>query len=473
MASQAGSDGLSTRNSLPSRKHTVISERPQQQLGRWDALLGSRAGLIAAGVAILAIGVCARLALLTVLRYAPQIEIAEMEQLAMNLAESGTLGNPYRVPTGPSAHHAPVYPTLLAAIFHLWGYGSTAAWAMVLMNVTFASLQYALLPLLARIARLRIVPAVAAALVGAAVPFRVLTEARWETTLAALVAVLAVMVSLWWGRNGLPSHGRAVAVGAAWGVALLTAPSLLPVFLLIVLWQALSSSLAHWRPRLSRLALLLTAAAVVLAPWTVRNYRALGGLVFVRSNFGIEFSVSNHDAAYVMAKDNNLIGLPHNYFHQNHPFSSRAHALRVQRVGEIAYNRERLAHALAWCRARWERFMELTRGRFWTFWVMPTRTQPWKDALLQPVTVLGLAGLAIVWRRDRRVGAVFLAVLLGYPLVYYLVQTDSRYRYPVDWVLLLLASYSAAAVAARLHVGRAPDTPSRSPTPNENIPSIG
>ena len=93
------------------------SLRLEEHLARWESQIGSRAGLIAASLVIFAIGVCARLALLTVLRYAPEIEIAEMEQLAMNLAESGTLGNPYKVPTGPSAHHAPVYPALLAVIF--------------------------------------------------------------------------------------------------------------------------------------------------------------------------------------------------------------------------------------------------------------------------------------------------------------------------------------------------------------------
>jgi hypothetical protein len=40
-----------------------------------------------------------------------------MERVARNLAEIGTLGNPYLVPTGPSAHHAPFYPLLLSLIY--------------------------------------------------------------------------------------------------------------------------------------------------------------------------------------------------------------------------------------------------------------------------------------------------------------------------------------------------------------------
>ena len=401
-------------------------------------------------VAIFAIALCARLALLTLLDYQPAIEFAEMEKLARNLAETGTLGNPYKLPTGPSAHHAPVYPAILALVFVLWGYGTQAAWAMVLMNLSFASMQYALLPVLARVARLPVLPAIGAALVGAAVPFRVLTEARWETTLAALVTVLAILVSVWWSRDGLPSYRRAAAMGAAWGLALLTAPSLLPVFLLIALWWALSPGLAHWRSRLPRVGAVLLAATVVLVPWSIRNYRALGAPVFVRSNFGIEFSVSNHDTAYVLARDNYLVGYPDNYFHENHPWSDRGHAARVQRVGEIAYNRERLAEAVQWCRDEPEQFLRLTLGRVWQFWAMPSINQRYKDVLLQPITVLGFVGLAIVWRRDRQAGAVFASLLLGYPLVYYFVQTGTRYRYPIDWAPVLLAAYALAAIAAHL-----------------------
>lgn len=437
----------------------------QEELARWHARLGTPVWLIAACLAIFAIALVARLTLLAALGYQPAIDFAEMENLARTLAESGTLGDPYKLPTGPSAHHAPVYPALLAGIFLLWGYGASAAWAMTLMNLTFASLHYAMLPLLARVARLPIVPVAAAALVGAGLPFRILKEVRWEASLVALAMVMGVTISIWWRRDVLPSYGRSVVAGAAWGLFLLAAPGMLPVLLLLIAWWALSAFVERRRSWLPRLAVLLLTTGAVLLPWTVRNYRALGGVVFVRSNFGIEFSVSNHDAAHMMARDNILIGFPNNYFHENHPYSSRAHAARVRRIGEIAYNRERLAHALAWCYERPGRFGQLMLARFGGFWAMPTRTQPWKDAMLQPITVLGLAGLFVLWRRDRQVGAVFAAVLVGYPLVYYFVQIDSRYRYPIDWVLLLLAAYTAAALAARLQAGRTRSLSKGQPSP--------
>ena len=73
---------------------------------------------------------------------------------------------------------------------------------------------------------------------------------------------------------------------------------------------------------------------------------------------------------------------------------------------------------------------------------MPSINQRYKDVLLQPITILGLAGAVIVGRRDRQTGRVFWSVLLGYPIVYYVVQTDSRYRYPIDWALLFFAAFA-------------------------------
>jgi hypothetical protein len=41
------------------------------------------------------------------------------------------------------------------------------------------------------------------------------------------------------------------------------------------------------------------------------------------------------------------------------------------------------------------------------------------------------------------VGWVILAIWVGFPLVYYLVQIDSRYHYPLDWSTFFLATVAA------------------------------
>src|SRR5215471_4435152 len=53
------------------------------------------------------------------------LERYELERTAISLAQTGVYGNPYALPTGPSAHVSPGYTLILAAIFKLFGTGTT------------------------------------------------------------------------------------------------------------------------------------------------------------------------------------------------------------------------------------------------------------------------------------------------------------------------------------------------------------
>ncbi len=123
-------------------------------------------------------------------------EFNEMEKIARSLAENNVFANPYALPTGPTAHHAPIYPFLLSLIFRVFGYGPDAKFIQVIINITFVAAQMALLPYLGRIASLPLRVGVAAGLVAALVPSRVLKETRFESCLSGLAAVLFVIVLL-------------------------------------------------------------------------------------------------------------------------------------------------------------------------------------------------------------------------------------------------------------------------------------
>ena len=47
------------------------------------------------------------------------LERFELERISLSLATTGVFGNPYAVPTGPSAHVSPGYALILAGIFRL------------------------------------------------------------------------------------------------------------------------------------------------------------------------------------------------------------------------------------------------------------------------------------------------------------------------------------------------------------------
>ena len=88
-------------------------------------------------------------------------------------------------------------------------------------------------------------------------------------------------------------------------------------------------------------------------------------------------------------------------------------------------------------------FLRLTSERAWRFWLEPSRRL--KSTLATTfVTLLGFAGL---WMLPRGAGVKLVwLILLSYPLVYYLVQVDRRYRYPVEWIFIPPAIHAVAMI---------------------------
>ena len=216
-----------------------------------------------------------------------------------------------------------------------------------------------------------------------------------------------------------------------WGTGLLLSPNLLPVG---VAWLA-AAFRRHGKRALAFGTALSLAGVAVLAPWAARNKAVLGHAVFLRSNFGLEFQISNNDLARATAADNLWSGTQG----ANHPYSSPAQAERVRRLGEVSYNREKLDQALRWIRTAPWKFAELTLVRVALFW-FPKTTRWWHSAALWALTLLAAAGWFSVKGRHRA-GFVFIRLAwLVYPAIYYVLQTDSRYRYPLHWTLLVFAA---------------------------------
>jgi hypothetical protein len=113
----------------------------------------------------------------------------------------------------------------------------------------------------------------------------------------------------------------------------------------------------------------------------------------------------------------------------------------VGQLGEIKYNRQRMRQAGSWVRMEPRGFAKLTLERFVFFWFAFPRTQPLKFLLLALLTVVASLGLWLAIRRHRPLGLSILCLWIGYPVAYYILQTDGRYRYPIDWTFTLLAVY--------------------------------
>lgn len=293
------------------------------------------------GIFFIALAVRIAVAFMVGLPWQP-ISSGEPDLIAKSLAETGVFGNPYRsFPTGPTSHAPPFYPYLLSLIFRAFGYGVEARFVTLSLSALMASAQYGLLPLLAARIGLPVWIGGLAGLLGAMIPFRVVTElTSLEAPYGVTAWILVLMLTITWMRG--PSPTRSLTCGTAWGFLLLIIPQVTISFAFLgagFLWKR------GWRAVLP-LAMLFGMVAVVLFPWIWRNYRTFGELFFIRSNLGLELAVSNYPGAKPELADN-CPGLWQNGQQaatcmDRHPFLDVNEAKRLMEMGEPAYHRSRM-----------------------------------------------------------------------------------------------------------------------------------
>ncbi len=263
----------------------------------------------------------------------------ELDAIAISIVETGQFANPYIEPTGPTAHLAPVPPLMLALIFKVFGItmlGGIVGW---LTRMIFQSAIWGLLPWIGE----RLGVGWKAGLIGG---FAGALWPRWlahgEALAAVLLGLLVVAIVRRWDtvarRSPAPRLVSSLLLGAAFGFSF----HVQPVFLLVLLGY-LGFELWHRsdRARWSSVALVLLGALLVSIPWGIRNYRAFDAVFFVRSNFGLELRMGNHEGATADIDD------PHFNHYPGHPRTHREDAIQVRELGEVAYMR-RVADARRW-----------------------------------------------------------------------------------------------------------------------------
>lgn len=370
----------------------------------------------------------------------------ETVKIAMALAASGSFADPYAVPTGPTAHSPPVYPLLISPLYAIFGDTRRADLARMIFSALVACSEYALLPYVARALGLGIRPGVLAGFAGALIPLHHWPECMgdFETAWAAVFLELSVLFFARFLKKPPVSPASAARAGGWWAFGLLLAPNVLPVllgFAAVVAWRR-----GLGRPGALRWCAVFTGAMLAgIAPWLARNYVQLGGVAFVRDNFGLELYVSNNDQALADAGPN----MGTSFFQTEHPHPNRAAAEQLKREGELNFERERLRRTAAWIRGNPGKFLRLTLARFRNFWFPDLRFRI-NQLALWAITCAGFTGLGLLLFENRLAAATLASVLATFPAVYYVLQNNLRYQHPIYWVLLLLGAYAALRIAARV-----------------------
>ena len=352
----------------------------------------------------------------------------ELGTLAQSLVAGHGLSSPFGGSTGPTALLAPGYPAVIALVFRVFGsFTFPAAIAVMGMQVLFSAGTVLLIMMVAR----RCFDSRTADLAGVfwavSLPLLWMPTIFWETCLSTLLLVGMIALALRCEQK--PSRFLWALLGGYCGLAGLVNPALLLALLALLGWAAWQTrKTLRYSPLLGLLVLLL-----VFAPWPIRNARALGAFIPLRSTVGFELWMGNRAGATGFL-DESLFPL----------FNRRELDLYASR-GEVAYMRDKSTQAKTYIRAHPAEFLRLSTVRFIRFW---TGTGNQEGSVFFPLhavltTSLGWMGIWRILKSSRvSLSVLFILPLILFPLPYYITHAEFRYRLVIDPLLTILAAYA-------------------------------
>lgn len=358
----------------------------------------------------------------------------EIVDIAASIASHQGFSSPFGISTGPTAWIPPVYPYMVAAIFVTLGTRSNlAALAILTMQALFSALTC--IPIYGVARRAFDENTALCATWGWAVfPYAIVMPVLfvWETALSGLLLTLLCYLCLDLPEARWPTW---VVVGALWGIAALTNTALLSLMPVFLLCPNLRKPL-HLSAK--PLATVVVISALIVFPWFLRNWRELGTVVPVRSNFGEELWLGNH------AGGSGRIGFGMG------PADNEKERERYRALGETAYIAQRKTEAIDFILENRSRFVRQTYYRLRYWWFAEGETAR-LFTFYRLLAAASLAGLALAVRIIGRASLLtIVAAILVYPMIYYLTDVYARYRYPIEPLMMVLAGFAVYRALASI-----------------------
>jgi hypothetical protein len=205
------------------------------------------------------------------------------------------------------------------------------------------------------------------------------------------------------------------------------------------------------------------AGFLVLLPWGIRNRVTLGTWIFSRTMLGYGLALSYHDGAHALEPINNhpsflLPGHPDYPQMSPYPFVNANLRPEVARLGEVEWDRRERRKGLAWMQAHPAETLSLFAQHIFYYWFPPgpnlyfemPKLIGWPYTIAKwLLTIFAAIGWFQLRRTNPEAAGALAIVLIWFPLVYYVVNWSSRYRMPMEWVLVLLAALPVAAAYDR------------------------
>jgi 4-amino-4-deoxy-L-arabinose transferase-like glycosyltransferase len=365
-----------------------------------------------------------------------------MGRVARALATGYGYADPFVGHTGPTAWVPPVYPLLLAGVFKLFGvYTALSAWIILTINSVFSA---ATAPLIYKISarcynrKVAVWSAWIWALYPAAMQYAV--RWVWEMSLTAFLFTAVLLLALKMRRVGDASEGEQtirewLLFGGLWGLIALTNPTLLLFLPVCGIWILMGARPLGTGFRNAVLAALLFLG--ILAPWTIRNWRAFHAFIPIRDNLGVELWAWNNSGANGIA-----LGAP------IQPSLDDPSFVPYAKMGELSYSKYRGAIARRWIAAHPGRFLVLSLKRAYFYWVSvphPLDNHPLveygRELNYCLWSVTGILGLLLSLRRRIPAAGLFAWAFVLLPFTYYFVSVAARFRHPLEPLIAIFTVY--------------------------------
>lgn len=339
----------------------------------------------------------------------------------------------------PTAWLAPVFPAMWSVSFMLFDPFRTQGhiYFAQFLNSAFAALMcFSIYRLGINFEDRRV--GLVAAWVWVFLPLAILfpLEWAWDQSLSALL--LAWLLCMTYDLSRSPARSWAwPRYGLLWGFSALTNPSLCIMLPVLLAWIYFRRSRLGTQS-LAQVFAVLLVFAISLTPWTMRNYKLLGHIVFVKSNFGAELWLGNNPAV-----KNVVTGWLH-------PIENHEELESLNEEGEYGYMQEKQKAAIAYIRAKPGLFAEHVSLRVldtWTGiyyfnddpWVRSLRLRKAFIAFTALFSFASLVGLIFMARKDFAKFAPLILCCVILPIPFYITHSTLRYRHPIDPILTIMA----------------------------------
>jgi 4-amino-4-deoxy-L-arabinose transferase-like glycosyltransferase len=383
---------------------------------------------------------------------ADHVHAWEQGNVARALVTGQGFGSPF-VSQQKSAIMTPVYPLIVAGIFKVFGVHTAGSiFAVHAFDCLINSLACIPIFLLGRRGFSRQV-GLWAAWTWVFFPYGIYFAAAWAWSTHLLLLCLLWLLYLAQRMEQSPRLGLWAGFGLLAGFAGLTEPSILVVIPFLM-------ALAAWRlARVGRRWLVPgLVASVVLAgtisPWLIRDAVVFHRFIPMRDSMGLELWMGNNGYSERWTTDS------------RHPLHD-TRELAAYDQGELAYMDHKAEQAKDYIAGHpgWYAWMCMRRAvylwtGYWSFdagYLAMEPMDPENIPLATFMTLIGLTGLILAWKR-RPFEAIRLGgVLFMFPLIYYFTHPEPYHMRTLDPLLVMLGCYAvvtlrekAAEAAARI-----------------------